>query len=85
VSEKTLLDRLFPESDPEFFTDDDLIGDQWTHMTLEQRTCVFCGRDDIGVGLLAVAACGDQCPGLREPSVARLNAYGSIGGMEVQQ
>jgi hypothetical protein len=46
MTEKDLMGQLYPGVDPEFYTDADIIGDDWRRMTLEQRTCAFCGRDD---------------------------------------
>lgn len=43
---KDMIDQLYPGVDPEFFSDDDISSEQWERMTLQQRTCVFCGRDD---------------------------------------
>jgi hypothetical protein len=47
TTEKDLMGQLYPGVDPEFYTDTDMTGGRewWERMTLEQRTCVFCGRD----------------------------------------
>jgi hypothetical protein len=44
VTEKTLLAKLFPGVQPDFYPSTEVLPDEWQYYAPEERRCVFCER-----------------------------------------